>query len=149
MHSAKETVKLSFVSKLDGCIDIEKGTRGAREMIGMPKFRSGPHYHLPPSGVASLYKFLYVLGFGITKNLRGTDTTERTRCRGDRDALKSLFGKVEACVLSFFLSFVRPSIRSFVRWYWPCNWAQTLSSARPAKDYTPACPEGPQPNVLV
>lgn len=44
---------------------------------------------------------------------------------------------------------VRPSIRWFVRWYWPCNWAQTLSSARPAKDYTPACPEGPEPNVPV
>lgn len=71
------------------------------------------------------------------------------------------FRKVETCVDSLVLSFVRSSVpssvRSFVRasvrpsarWYWPCNWAQTLSSARPAKDYTPACPEGLEPNVLV
>jgi len=60
---------------------------------------------------------------------------------------------VRSFVLSFFLSFVRPSVRPSIRpsarWYWPCNWAQTLSSARPAKDYTPACPEGLEPNVLV
>lgn len=113
------------------------------------------YYHLSPSGVASLYKFLYVLGFNITKRTRGTDTTARTLDRGgDRDARKSLKG---GGVRSFVVSFVRrsvgpsvrPSIRWFVRWYWPCNWAQTLSSARPAKDYTPACPEGPEPNVPV
>lgn len=68
---------------------------------------------------------------------------------------------VGSLILSFVPSFlrsserssVRPFVRAFIRpsarWYWPCNWAQTLSSARPAKDYTPACPEGLEPNVLV
>lgn len=65
------------------------------------------------------------------------------------------FGGGDVCsflgslVLSFVPSFVRAFIRPSARWYWPCNWAQTLSSARPAKDYTPACPEGLEPNVLV
>lgn len=65
------------------------------------------------------------------------------------------FGGGDVCsflsslVLSFVPSFVRAFVRPSARWYWPCNWAQTLSSARPAKDYTPACPEGLEPNVLV
>lgn len=72
--------------------------------------------------------------------------------RHNRDARKFRRWR-RAFVLSFFRSFVRPSVRASIRpsarWYWPCNWAQTLSSARPAKDYTPACPEGLEPNVLV
>lgn len=86
-----------------------------------------------------------------------------THRRRNRDARFVSFEGGDVCsfvgwlvlsfVRSFVPSFVRPSVRASIRpsarWYWPCNWAQTLSSARPAKDYTPACPEGLEPNVLV
>lgn len=79
----------------------------------------------------------------------GEHEAQNGHARGDRDAPKlslslSLYLEEGGGVALFLcVGSVHPSVRPLVRWYWPCNWAQTLSSARPAKDYTPACPEGP------
>lgn len=88
---------------------------------------------------------------------RNRDAGKFRRCVGLLlRSLVRLFVRLSVrCTVASFsaLSFIRPSVRASVRpsarWYWPCNWAQTFSSARPAKDYTPAYPEGPEPNVPV
>ena len=95
---------------------IEKrgaGEERKQEKLAERRHFLGGHYHLFPSGVASLYKFLYVLDFSITKRTRSTDTTARTLDRGgDRDARKSLEG---GGVCSFVVSSVGRFVRSFVR----------------------------------
>ena len=96
-----------------GSIKKQEGKERKQEKLIECRHLLGRHYHLSPSGVASLYKFLYVLGSSITKRTRGTDTTARTLNRGgDRDARKSLEG---GGVRSFVVSFVRRSVGSFVR----------------------------------
>lgn len=119
----------------------------------------GGYYRLSsPDPAGSLYKFLFIVHRCSVMKRRCTCilTLARTHThrRRNRDASLRKFRRWRRVFIrwfarSFFLSFLRSFVRPSARWYWPCNWAQTLSSARPAKDYTPACPEGPEPNVLV
>lgn len=89
----------------------ERTKRGRREKLAESSSFVRGHYHLSPSGVASLYKFLYVLGSRITRRYRQRSTQKHAHGAAMIAMLESL-SKVEACVVP---SFVRPSGRPYVR----------------------------------